>query len=268
MEMISAVKMRKAVANVTASRAYARLAWEMLNDIAAKTSIKRHPLLAKRPVKKIGLVFVTSNRGLAGGFSSKLLATAHDFIEQNRKELGAETEVVLSGRRGQKIWHRYGHTVTAEFVKIDLTTKIEEILPMAQLMINDYMAAKYDRVVMAYTDFVSPLKQEPRLKQLLPIERPTNEPTKREDATIAFKFEPNPAKVLNALLPRLVEMQIYQAILESDASEHSARMLAMANATTAANDMINELTYSYNKARQAAITQEISEIVGGAAALE
>ncbi len=312
MEMISAVKMRRAVANVLATRSYAHLAWQMLLDVAKKTDVRLHPLLRQRPVKKIGLILITSNRGLAGGFSSKLLQETDKFI----KEAGQQVEVILLGKRGRKIYKNFGHTVAAEYDKIDLTAKIEEILPMAKMTIAEYINGKYNKLCVAYTDYVSAIKQIPRVKQILPLEAsavipPTYvggilggdgllgqagaegngnsprpplgkrgmltrlSPSSQEgdeegvaEAGIEFLFEPQPARVLDMLIPRLVEMQIYQAILESDASEHSARMLAMRNASDAAEDIIKELNYTFNKARQSAITQEIAEICGGAAALE
>ena len=267
MEMISAVKMRKAVANDLASRNYATLAWQMLSDIAAKTEVAYHPLMERRKVKTIGLLLVTSNRGLAGGFTSHLLAAGHEYIQKTESTGAAKVEVILLGRRGQKMRHRFGHAVAAEFEKIDLTTRIEEVAPLSNIIVADYINKKYDKIVLAYTDYVSALKQEPRLKQLLPLSRTKDFEHEGQKREFEFLFEPNPRQALEALVPRLVEMQIYQAILESDASEHSARMMAMRNATEAAEDMISELQHSFNKARQAAITQEIAEIVGGAAAL-
>jgi len=269
MEMISAVKMRKAIANVLATRNYARMAWGMLQDIGKITDVSLHPLLQKRPVKKIGLIMITSNRGLAGGFSSKLLIELDEFIKKE-KVSGATSEVILLGKRGRKIYKNFGHTVSAEFDKVDLTAKIEEVLPMARLAVSDYVNGKYDKLCVAYTDYLSAIKQEPRVKQLLPFvgENDDKNLTKNEEENnLEFTFEPNPLEVLDLLIPRLVEMQIYQAILESDASEHSARMMSMRNASDAAGDIIKELNYTYNKARQSAITQEIAEIVGGAAAL-
>lgn len=276
MEMISAVKMRRAVANVIATRSYSTLAWEMLTEIAKTTDVSHHPLLEKREIKKIGLVLVTSNRGLAGGFTSKLMQTTHDFIADKAKAANINVDIFLTGRQGKKIYQKYGHKIEAEFEKEDLTTKIDEVLPMIQLVIQDYTKGIYDMVVVAYTDYVSPLKLEPRLKQILPLEdtefntmlHGNGNGKKKQPTEFGYKFEPNPKEVLDVLLPRLIEMQMYQAILESDASEHSARMMAMRNASDAAKDIIKELQYSFNKARQAAITQEISEIVGGAAALE
>ena len=275
MEMISAVKMRRAVANVVATRGYANLAWEMLTEIAKKTDLSLHPLLAKREVKNIAVILITSNRGLAGGFSSRLLQAVHEFITTAKTKTKADIDIFLTGRQGKKIYHKFGHKVVAEFDKLDLTTKIDEILPMAQLAIKEYIVGKYDSVVVAYTDFVSPLKQSPKIKQILPLENFSdltlhNSGAKTEviKSAYGYKFEPGASAVLDVLLPRLVEMQVYQTILESDASEHSSRMIAMRNASDSAKDIIKELQYSFNKARQASITQEISEIVGGAAALE
>src|SRR3989344_1238182 len=206
MEMISAVKMRKAIANVLATRNYARMAWGMLQDIGKITDVSLHPLLQKRPVKKIGLIMITSNRGLAGGFSSKLLIELDEFIKKE-KVSGATSEVILLGKRGRKIYKNFGHTVSAEFDKVDLTAKIEEVLP--------FVGENDDK----------------------------NLTKNEEENNLEFTFEPNPLEVLDLLIPRLVEMQIYQAILESDASEHSARMMSMRNASDAAGDIIKELNY-------------------------
>ncbi len=316
MEMISAVKMRRAVANVLATRNYASLAWEMLKEISEYTHDGHHALLQKRPVKKIGLILITSNRGLAGGFSSRLLQEVDSYIKKithqtvipttralrsvqapeeslahsndgqrslvgasltrdDKVQIGIEADIILTGKRGKKIYHRFGHTVVAEFDKVDLTTRIEEILPMAQLAVKEFVAGTYDQIVVAYMHFKSAIEQVATVKQILPLTKDSIKELAAKEADdteeieeSTFLFEPNPALVLDVLLPRLVEMQMYQAILESDASEHSARMMAMRNASDSASDMIKELQNSFNKARQAAITQEISEIVGGAAALE
>lgn len=274
MEMISGVKMRRAVANVLATRSYASLAWQMLTDVAEKTNISLHPLLEKRPIKRAAVAIVLSNRGLAGGFNSRMLIET-DALIKKLQQSGAEVDVLVNGRRGRKIFHQFGHNIAAEFEKYDLTMKVEEVLPLANMIVKEYTDKKYDEVYLNYTDYVSALKQMPRIKQLLPFDSSADAELgsmgESKNPTIAvaseFMFEPNPLEVLNELLPRLVEVQIYQAVLESDASEHSARMIAMRNASDAAEDMIEELNHNFNKARQAAITQEISEIVGGAAAL-
>lgn len=274
MEMISAVKMRRAVANVLATRSYASLAWQMLTDVAKKTNVNMHPLLQVRPVKKVAFALIISNRGLAGGFNSRMLFET-DGIIKKLKSQGAAVDVFVNGKRGRKIYQQFGHNIAAEFEKMDLTLKVDEVTAMSGMIVNEYISKKYDEIYLAYTDYVSAIKQVPRIKKLLPLGKEVDDllgatdDTAREKmkSTSEFVFEPSPALVLDVLLPRLVEVQIYQAVLESDASEHSARMMAMRNASDAAEDMIDELNYNFNKARQAAITHEISEIVGGAAAL-
>jgi F-type H+-transporting ATPase subunit gamma len=203
-----------------------------------------------------------------------MLQAVHEFIGSAGSKSDIEVEVFLTGRQGRKIYHKFGHKVVAEFEKIDLTTKIDDVLPMVQTVTKDYIEGKYDLIMAAYTDFISPLKQAPKLKQILPLADfsdavlQSNGKQPEIKSAYGYKFEPDPKEVLDVLLPRLVEMQMYQAILESDASEHSSRMMAMRNASDSAKDIIKELQYSFNKARQSSITQEISEIVGGAAALE
>lgn len=284
MELVSAAKMRRAVQNVLATRTYSALAWELVRELAARTDAAQHPLLAQRDsVKRIGLIMVTSNRGLCGGFNHQLTHHVNRYIEKHREQdvdLGAD--LVAVGKRGRDIMFRYGQSIVAEFTKADITTRVEQVTPIAKLVIDDYLSGRYDRVVMAYTDFVSPLTQRPRLMQLLPIEREADSllgagtfpgatvevpSTHREGFTYEYLFEPSPDEVLEDLLPRMLEVQIYQALLESDASEHSARMLAMRNASDAAKDMIDSLTLAFNQARQAAITTELADITGGRAAL-
>jgi len=274
MEMISAVKMRRAVANVLATRNYASLAWQILVDVAGKTNVNLHPLLIKRPIRKIALVLIASNRGLAGGFNSRVMAEANNFLKKF-KNRDQDIDIFINGKKAKRIYHQFGYNIAAEFIKMDLTLNITEIYPISKMIISEYKGHKYDAIYLCYTDYISAIQQIPKIKKLLPIgqiidteEIQIAENNKQSgDNEIEFLFEPNPADVLDALLPKLIEMQIYQAALESDASEHSARMMTMKNASSAAEEMINELNYNFNKARQSAITQEISEIVSGAAAL-
>ncbi|OGG39351.1 ATP synthase F1 subunit gamma [Candidatus Jorgensenbacteria bacterium RIFCSPHIGHO2_02_FULL_45_20] len=283
MELVSAAKMRKAIASVLSTRSYSRLAWELLKRLAQRTNSKYHALLKKRPnLKKIGLVLITSNRGLCGSFNYQIINRAHDFIKSQKREIGLEADLVIMGKKGKDVMYKQGHNIIAEFSKLDITTAIEEIRPLAKLLIDDYLSGKYDKVMIAYTDFISTLAQKPRLMQLLPLVRFNEDKylgqAKEEKSTTVEKqesllkfeylFEPNPEKVLDELLPRMLEMQIYQAILESDASEHSARMVAMCNASDSASDMISSLTLAFNKARQSSITSELADISGGRAAVE
>jgi len=296
MEMVSSSKMRRAVNSVLATRFYSTHAWQLILNVAGKTRSELHPLLISRKAeKKIGIVAVSSNRGLCGSFNQQVVKAAVDYIKKLQKENPKlEVEVISVGKKSSKTFLRLGYNVVAEFSKNDVVERADEIRPLAKMVVNDYLAGKYDRVVLFYTDFVSTLKQAPRQKQILPIEREPDEilgtigevkkleirnqksEIEEESARggsgsaekFEYLFEPSPKTILNELLPRLLEMQVYQAMLESNASEHSARMMAMRNASDAAGDMIDELTLSYNQARQAAITKEIAEIAGGKAALE
>lgn len=284
MELVSAAKMRKAVANVLATRTYASLAWQLLTELSERTSVSNNQLLQKRyPVKSIGLILVTSNRGLCGGFNHQLLHRVNLFLDHHRKQqVELEADLVAVGKRGRDLAFRMGHSIIAEFAKPDITTRIEEITAVAKLAISDYLNGRYDSIVVAYTDFISPVVQRPRIKQILPIEKEVDEflgqarsaevPAQPLDKSIwanyEYLFEPSADKVLDNLLPRLIEVQLYQAMLESDASEHSARMMSMRNASDAAKDMIDSLTLAFNQARQASITAELADITGGRVAVE
>lgn len=285
MELVSASKMRRAVQNVLATRSYANLAWDVVRELVRRTDPSLHPLLVKRhPVKRIGLILVTSNRGLCGGFNHQLTHRVNQYLQQHREQqVELEADLVAVGKRGRDIMFRYGHSIMAEFTKADVTTRMDEVTPIAKLVIDDYLSGKYDRVVMAYTDYISAVSQKPRLKQILPIEHEPDEylgsarlpgdaaqavpPKNAASFPYEYLFEPSPDEVLEALLPRMIEVQVYQALLESDAAEHSARMLAMRNASDAAKDMIDSLTLAFNQARQASITAELADISGGRAAL-
>ncbi len=280
MEMISAVKMRRSVKNNTDARPYSNIANEILENISKKSPGAIHALLHVREVKKIGIIFITSNRGLAGGFTTKLIQEIHNFIKETKKKNPAvEVEIILMGKKGRKIYQYFKHTIVAEFEKMDITTHPKQILPLARMVVREYIEKKYDQIFIGYTHFNSAIKQVPVVKQILPLKSDfkvnseTNEYEEIEkDFEIEndhdFLFEPSASEVLEILLPRLIETQIYQAILESDASEHSARMMTMQSASDAAGEMIQELNTTFNKARQTAITTEIMEVIGGAAALE
>lgn len=288
MEMVAAAKMRKAVDNVLASRDYSTLAWQMILDVSAKTEESLHPLLKERDqIKKVAIVLITSNRGLCGGFNQQVIFKTLEYIkEEKEKNKEVEIEVITVGKKGNEVVARQGLNITAAFEKSDVIKEILEITPISHLIIDEYLTGNYDRVALVYTDFVSTLKQVPRVKQLLPIEAEVDEmlgqvgeesrehkniktqEQKRGEEGVEYLFEPSPRVILNDLLPRLLEVQVYQALLESNASEHSARMVAMRNANEAAGEMIEELTLTYNQVRQAAITKEIAEIVGGKMTLE
>lgn len=277
MELVAAAKMRKAVNAVLETRDYANTAWEIIRNLAYKTDPSRHPLLRKsKKIRKVGMVLITSNRGLCGGFNREIIETVAAYIRKHKKEnVEVEAEVFLLGKRGRDIMFKHGHEIIAEFTKLDVATRISEVTPLAKSVITDYSSGKYDKVVIAYTDYKSAITQTPKVKQLLPIEKEDDElgfvdgeKHTVETESFDYAFEPNPDAVLDQMIERLIELQIYQALLESNASEHSARMLAMRNASDAAGDMIQDLTFAYNQARQEAITTELADISGGRSALE
>lgn len=262
MEMVSGAKMRRAVQRVSASRTYAQLAWETVQRLKDAADPRLHRLLNVREIKKVGVVIVSSNRGLCGGFNTRLLTEALRLRSDYKDK---ELVFITLGKKVRDGLRRRSSLIEADFEKADITTSVLELSGLSRLVIDGFVGGTYDEVVVVYTNFKSAMSQVVHVKQLLPIEHFENGATSDFGDII---FEPSPAYVLNTMLPRLIEMQIYQAVLESEASEHSARMLSMRTATDAAGDMIDELTLIYNRARQAAITREISEIVGGKAALE
>ena len=278
MEMVSTVKMRKAVQAVLATRPYAASAWEMMGELLARMGEgAKHPLLETRPeVKRSACIVITSNRGLCGGFNAQVLAAA---LRHAQGQTGIINMWIVVGKRGGEFLARNQQAIAAEFPKADVITGVDEISALLKMIITDFTTGTYDRVYVAYTDFISAMIQKPRIRQLLPLEKSPDsllgsvgqdikKSVQSETDILEFLFEPGVDVVLEAFLPHVVEIQLYQALLESTASEHSARMLTMKNASNAAADMVEELTLAFNQARQASITREIAEITGGKAALE
>lgn len=273
MQMVSAVKMRKAQIAAFSSRTYAALAWQIITNLSHKVDPKYHALLSRdrKHAAKVGVILVSSNRGLIGGFNASLIATTLKEIgKEQQAELIAELFVV--GKKGRDAMLRLGKTIVAEFTKQDRVIGIEEVMPISQIVVDEYLRGNYSKILIIYTDFISIINQLPKITQLLPlpIQEHKAEHLKDTDKKYHYDylFEPTPEKVLDYLLPRIIQSQIYQAVLESDASEHSARMVMMKNATDAASDLIEDLTLTYNQLRQANITKELAEITAGRAALE
>jgi F-type H+-transporting ATPase subunit gamma len=278
MEAVSASKMRRAQAQVEATRPYASKAWEVLTFLARlrQSQADLQPLLQDRSINTICMVLITADRGLAGGLNSAIINTAWRQIQQWEDE-GKKVSLVTVGRKGRDWMARFGVPMRATFVNVgDRPTSeflegakkatgadINSVSPIARVVIDDFTNGDCDAVYLAYTDFVNVLRQVPIVRQILPI-RP-GEPT----APMApdYIFEPDAQTVLSMVLYNITELQILQALYESIASEHAARMVAMRNATDAANDLISDLTLSYNKARQEKITKELIDIAAGASAL-
>jgi F-type H+-transporting ATPase subunit gamma len=277
LEAVSASRVRKAQARVLASRAYAQKAWEILLNVqsTATKGTPLHPLLSARTeVKNIIVVLITSDRGLAGAFNSNILRVAQRF--SNR--LGKPTRFIAVGKKGRDSLVRIGANLMAEFTGMTADPTIADLRPVAKLVIDEFLSGRADQVFIAYTDFVNTLTQKPVVLSWLPLI-----PYETDDAlmgdmlkdvpsvsagTSDYEYEPNATAILDEIVPRFTELQLYQALLESQASEHSARMVAMRNASDNATSLIGDLTLMYNKARQAAITAEILDIVGGAEALQ
>jgi len=265
METVAAAKMRKAQQQVLATRPYAQKSWEVLTHLARlSNTTAAHPLLQKRDGHKVGLLLITADRGLAGAYNSNMIRTAATQIAAWQAE-GKEVSLVTVGRKGRDWMARHGPPQKADFTFADLGGRpsAAAIGPVARIVLDEFIAGNFDMVYLGYTNFINTVRQEPVIRQLLPITPATAE----TPGTADYIFEPSPTAILDELLTGLTELQILQAIYEAIASEESARMVAMRNATDAANDLIADLTLSYNKARQEAITKELLDIVGGANAL-
>ncbi len=295
MEMVSAAKMKKAIDSVLAIRDYAHSAWSILGNLSRAFERYDYGLLEVRPVKKVLIVIITSNRGLCGSFNSQIIKKVMKQIENpesltiNRvgdKKISAGVEkekvkidFITVGRKGESLVRRLKKNIIATFPELTYLPGIESVRPLSKIVIDEYLKKNYDKVVVAYTDFVSAISQEPKIRQLLPVSKIDLEKqiadidNLREEYNLnkpvkEYKVEPSPRKVLKHIFPRLIEMQIYHAILESNASKESARMMAMRNATDSAKEIAEDLTLMHNQIRQMKITQEISEISAGRAALE
>lgn len=261
MEMIATSRMRRAQERGLAGRPYSEKIRQVLADLAAlpQAADLLHPLLQRRPVSKIAMVLITPDRGLCGGLNANLNRQTASFI----LEQSIPVTLIAVGRKGLDFMRRYGRDIRAEFTRLGDRPSLLDTLPISRIIIDDYTNGVIDLVYLVYAQFISTMVQRPILQQILPIEPAAIPKVQNVD----YIYEPSPDEVLGELLPRFVEMQVYHAILESIASEQSARMVAMRNATDNANELIGELTLMYNKARQESITNELLDITGGAAAL-
>jgi len=267
LQLVAASKMRRAQDRALQARPYAEQLQHVLAGLASSAPADEestHPLLASRPVENVAVLHITPDRGLCGGLNSNLNRSAGTFVSTAAEPVS----VVAVGKKGRDFFIRARQKVVAEFTELGDYPRQVDTLPIARLIIDDFTAGVVDRVYISYARFVTTASQVPTVKQLLPIEPPAMEGAEAAQFRQDYLFEPSPAVVLGRLLPRYVEMLIYEAILESAASEQSARMVAMKNATDNAAEIERELTLTYNKARQEQITKELLDIVGGAAALE
>jgi F-type H+-transporting ATPase subunit gamma len=262
MEMVSASKMRRAQQRVTSARPYAERLQGVIADLSSlqldPEDVARFPMLQQREVKSTAIIVITPDKGLTGPLNSNILRRSTRFILQ---EAGVPVKVIAVGKKSREFMARTKQEMIAEFTGLGDSFSLDTIRPIAQVAVDEYVSGRVDAVHIVYARYVNTLTQVPEVKQLLPIDQPEGEGEFSD-----YIFEPSPADVLEQLLPRFVEIQVYQTLLEANASEHSARMVAMRNATDNAKDLVSDLTLSYNKARQALITREVAEISAGAAA--
>ncbi len=261
MEMIAASKMRKAQERGLAGRPYSEKIQQVIAGLAALNGIGlQHPLLQRREVKKILVVHITPDRGLCGGLNANLNRRLAGFITEQKNPVG----IIAVGRKGRDFSARAGLNVSAEFTDIGDHPGFLDTIPVSRIIIEEYSKGAFDMVYISYAHFISTMVQKTAMKQLLPVQ-PAAIPAGQN---VDYIYEPGSEAVLGGLLPRFVETEIYHAILMTIASEQSARMVAMRSATDAAGELIGDLTLLYNKVRQEAITRELLDITGGAAALE
>ncbi|MBU1214444.1 MAG: F0F1 ATP synthase subunit gamma [Gammaproteobacteria bacterium] len=264
MEMVAAAKMRKAQDRMRAARPYA----EKIRNVAAHLSRAnpeyKHAFLVKREaVKNVGLIVVTSDKGLCGGLNTNLLRLAVNEMKTWEEE-GKGLLVCPIGNKGFGFMNRIGAKVQSHLTGLGDTPHVEKLIGAVKAMLDAYVAGEIDAIYLSYNHFINTMKQEPRVEQLLPL---TGEQMGTSEGNWDYIYEPDAKKVIDELLLRYIESLVYQAVVENQASEQSSRMVAMKAASDNAKSVIGELKLVYNKARQAAITKEISEIVGGAAAI-
>ena len=260
MKAVAAAKMRRAQEDVVSARPYARRLREVLGRVAISAGNVRHPLLEVREPQKVAFLLITADRGLCGGFNSNLIRLASQEVKNF-----TNVDFICAGRKGRDFFRRLRKNLIFEYIGLGETVRVDQAREIAAFVIQKYEQKELDVVYVIYSEFVNVLIQRPKIAKLLPIEPPEES---GEVKKVDYIFEPEAEEIMAEMLPMYVENFIFHALLESKASEQSARMTAMDNATENANEIISQLTLQMNKARQTAITKELLEIVSGAAALE
>ena len=264
LEMVSASKIRKSQALMNATRPYARMMRRIIGHLGKANPEYRHPFTIQHDdVKKVGYVIVSTDRGLCGGLNTNLFKLALADIGKKQAE-GAEISLVTLGKKAGSFFKNIKVEIAASAIGLGEKPQLEDLIGSIKIMLDAYRDREVDQVYLVYNDFINTMAQKPTMDQLLPL--PETEDEEVSDIW-DYIYEPDAETLLDSVLIRYIEALVYQAVLENLASEHAARMIAMKNATDNASEVIDDLNLAYNKARQAAITQEISEIVGGAAAV-
>jgi F-type H+-transporting ATPase subunit gamma len=270
LETVSASKVRKAVAAVTATRSYATKAWQVLRHVAEQPGRESlHPLLADRTtVKKTLVLVVTGDRGLAGAYNSNVIRFVASRFDNNP----VPVKFITVGRKGRDLLFRRRKNVMADFSNLPAAPSFADVSAIGRLAVDEFMKGEVDEVFLVYTDFINMARQVTTVKKLLPLELVgaglvEDFGHQHPGPHAAYEYEPDMNEILDEIIPRFTALQVYQAVLESQASEHAARMIAMRNATDNAKELVGALQLAYNKVRQQTITNDILDIVGGAEAL-
>ena len=272
MEMVAASRMKRAQDSILAARPYADELEDALRRVVGAIGLTEEvdPLLARRPIRRVGIIVITTDRGLAGSLNANATRTVLRWVAARASrtdgDAPVEIEAITVGRKGRDALRRAGIPIAAHFVQLGDRPSFADVTPIARLVTGDFLEEKYDEIDIAYSTFVSTLAQKPEIDTILPVVRPEMR-EESERTNDEYLFEPSPEAVLRRLLPHYVAIGIYRAVLENNASEQSARMIAMRNSTDNANELIDDLTLVYNKTRQATITREMIEIASGAEAL-
>ncbi|MDO8513640.1 MAG: ATP synthase F1 subunit gamma [bacterium] len=271
MEMVAASKMKRAQESTLQSRAYSQEALNLLKNLAGCTKGEViHPLLEERDTKKILAIVISSDKGMCGGYNSQIVRVAHVFAKENEDR---EIDWITIGKRGERAVKKLKGNIVATFNNFPTHPESQDIAPISRISLDGFSQKSYGRVVIIFTNFISTLKQTAVTQVLLPMSllRATElleEEVKDEKNDYEYTYEPDREKVLDYVLPRLSETQIFHSVLEAIASEQSARMMAMKSASDNANDLIDDLTLTYNSMRQASITQELAEVSAGSEAIQ
>jgi F-type H+-transporting ATPase subunit gamma len=270
MELVAASRMKRAQDAILAARPYSDELHDALSRVGAAVDEEVDPLLARRPVRKVGLIVMTTDRGLAGALDANTVRTSLRFVADRASGRGGETAEVTAvtvGRKGREALRRAGVPIAAHFPRLGDRPTFADVTPIARLVVDDFLAGTFDEIAVAYPQFVSTLTQRPTTLVILPVQPPEGLSDDEAARTDEYLFEPSPEAVMSRLLPHYVAIDLYRAVLEANASEQSARMIAMRSATDNAHELIDDLTLVYNKTRQATITREMIEIASGAEAL-
>ncbi|RYG72313.1 ATP synthase F1 subunit gamma [bacterium] len=268
MKMVAAAKLRRVQERVQKGKPYANTMAELVGALAPSVKDFSHPLLTVRPTENVMVVAIAGDKGLCGAYNTNILRVSHRFLDQKIAELGKEhVKLVTIGRKANEYFAKRGYVAESQFPGIGPETPYEQIRAISNTLTGEFSIGQVDEVYVCYTEFVSALVQRPETVKFLPIEPPSTEEGKEDAGGSDFIFEPKIEDLLGVLLPRYVETRVYQLLLEATASEFGARMTAMSNATKNANDQIDSLTLVANRTRQAGITKELLDIIGGSEAI-